>query len=46
MNASTNGLLYERLNQWIDGTGAEEYPDLEFLRWEKGENLPAILIMP
>ena len=43
---TTGEPLYERLNQWIDGTGAEEYPDLEFLRWEKGENLPAILIMP
>lgn len=43
---TTGKPLYERLNQWIDGTGAEEYPDLEFLRWEKGENLPAILIMP
>ena len=43
---TTGEPLYERLNQWINGTGAEEYPDLEFLRWEKGENLPAILIMP
>lgn len=44
--SGTDELLHERLNRWIDEVGKEEYPDLEFIRWEKGENLPAVLIMP
>lgn len=41
-----NEPLHERLNRWIDEVGSKEYPELEFLRWEKGENIPAVLIMP
>lgn len=38
--------LPQMLNKWVLGTGPKLYPSLSFRLWEKGEDLPAILVSP
>lgn len=42
----TEETLPQVLNQWVLGSGTQQYPDLSFCLWEKGESLPAILVTP
>lgn len=42
----TSKALPQIMNQWVMGTGPRLHPTLSFCLWEKGENLPAILVSP
>ena len=44
--AEEKGILPTILNQWVFDSGKRLFPHLTFCLWEKGENLPAILVSP
>ncbi|WP_417129878.1 fimbrillin family protein [Phocaeicola sp.] len=44
--AITEDNLFQVLNQWALGNGAQLYPEYSFCLWKKGESLPAVLVSP